>query len=334
MTLGSDDVVLELRDVRREFKSPVGTVNAVNGISLQVAKGEIVCVLGPNGAGKTTTVKMASTLLEPTSGDVIVAGIDAVRRPRDARKHSGLVLGGDRGFYMRASAIENLRFFAELQGVTGGQRERRISESLERVGLDHRAGDRVESFSRGMKQRLHIARALLSRPSLVLLDEPSIGLDPEGARELRKIVLDLRDAGRGILLTTHYLHEAEEIADDLIVIDGGVIAAQGSGADIARLAGVTAVTTFRSSSIGENALEKLRRIDGVANVLAEQRRGIMFVDVIWASPEAREDELLLELGDANDVEALATREATLEEAYIAFLQRRRLHGASGESRLK
>ena len=334
MTSYNPDSVLELRDVRRLFKSPAGTVHAVDGISLQVSKGEIVCVLGPNGAGKTTTVKMASTLLEPTSGEVIVAGIDAVRRPREARKHSGLVLGGDRGFYMRASAIENLRFFAELQGVTGTKREKRIGELLERVGLDQRARDRVESFSRGMKQRLHIARALLSSPSLVLLDEPSIGLDPEGARELRKLVLELRDAGRGILLTTHYLHEAEEIADDLIVIDGGVIAAQGSGADIARLAGVTAVTTFRSASIGENALEKLRRIEGVANVIAEQRRAIMFVDVIWASPKAREDELLFVLGDAIDVEAIVTRNATLEEAYLAFLQRRRLEGACGVNRLK
>lgn len=332
MTAENLDSVLELRDVRRVFRTPAGPVNAVNGISLKVLKGEIVCVLGPNGAGKTTTVKMASTLLEPTSGEVIVAGIDAVRRPREARKHSGLVLGGDRGFYMRASAIENLRFFAELQGVTGSQREKRIGDLLERVGLKDRAKDRVEAFSRGMKQRLHIARALLSDPSLVLLDEPSIGLDPEGARELRKLVLELRDSGRGILLTTHYLHEAEEIADELIVIDGGVIAAQGSGADIARLAGVTAVTTFRSASIGQVALEKLRCVEGVAKVLAEQRRGIMFVDVIWASVDAAEDRLLSVLGEGNDVTAIATRDATLEEAYIAFLQRRRLEGAHGSSR--
>lgn len=335
MTANDRDPALTLRDVRRDFTTADGTLTAVDGISLDVLRGQIVCVLGPNGAGKTTTVKMAATLLEPTSGDVVVAGIDAVRHPREARKHSGLVLGGDRGFYMRASAIENLRFFAELQGVTGAQRERRIRELLDRVGLGNRAKDRVESFSRGMKQRLHIARALLSGPCLVLLDEPSIGLDPEGAKELRKIVVELRDSGRGVLLTTHYLHEAEELADELIVVDGGVIAAQGTGADIAKLAGVTAVTTFRSATVTDDAIEKLRKVEGVANVLAEQRRGIVFVDITWASAEVREDHLLRVIGDTSAVEALVTRDATLEEAYLAFLQRRRLGGViDGTVRLR
>lgn len=311
-------------DVSRSFTSPNGVRQAVDRLNLSVGAGEIVCILGPNGAGKTTTIKLAATLLEPTSGSIRVGGIDAVQSPRGARQVTGLVLGGDRGFYSRATAEENLKFFAELQGVSGRKRGERIATALEAVGLGERKRDRVETFSRGMKQRLHIARALIAEPALVLLDEPSIGLDPEGARELRHLVAGLRDEGRSIVLTTHYMHEAEELADRLIVIDEGSIVAEGSARDIAGRAGVTTVTSLRASVFHAELEAALLAVEGIAKVSSEARDGLWFVDVIWAGPPAVEQQLRQIVDSADGMDVVFSRDTTLEESYLAFLGQRRL----------
>lgn len=307
---------LEMRGVGREFGTASGTRVGVADVSLRVEAGTILCVLGPNGAGKTTTVRMASTLLIPTRGKIFVNGIDAVADPRRARERTGLVLGGDRGFYLRATAGENLQFFGELQGVTGRRRRHRVPEVLEQVGLTDRSGDRVETFSRGMKQRLHLARALLAQPSLLLLDEPSIGLDPEGARDLRQLVLGLRSAGHGILLTTHYLHEAEEIADELMVIDHGRVAARGSVQDIAGVAGVGAVTSLSTADLSPGLAERSENVPGVIQVVDERRRGVRHVDIMWDSSGSRVDSLRGIWGQDTEY---VTRPASLEESYLAFL---------------
>lgn len=316
MTQSNDAPTLDMRGVGREFDTAGGPRVGVVDVSLRVDAGSILCLLGPNGAGKTTTVRMASTLLIPTRGRILVDGIDAVADPRRARERTGLVLGGDRGFYLRASARENLQFFGELQGVRGRRRRQRIPEVLDRVGLAERAGDRVETFSRGMRQRLHLARALLAHPRLLLLDEPSIGLDPEGARDLRHLVVELRSAGHAILLTTHYLHEAEEIADDLLVIDHGRVAARGSVQDIAAVAGVGAVTSLTTADHSSGLAERSERLPGVMQVVDERRRGVRHVDIVWDSAGARVDSLRGIWGDGTE---FRTRPASLEESYLAFL---------------
>lgn len=199
--------------------------------------GEIVGLLGPNGAGKTTTVRMCATLLTPTSGRVFVDGIDAVAHPSAARRRTGLVLGGDAGFYSRASARKNLLFFADVAGVRTGDRRKRVADALAAVSLTDRANDPVRDFSRGMKQRLHIARALLGRPSLLLLDEPTTGLDPQIAVEIRALIRSLADDGAGILLTSHHLGEVEQLADRVQVIAQGREIAAGTVAEIAAASG-------------------------------------------------------------------------------------------------
>ncbi len=196
---------VEARDLRRTFRTRTGvlrrtakTVEAVRGVSFDIERGELFGLLGPNGAGKTTTIKMLITLLLPTSGTARVLGHDVVDDVREVRRRIGYVFGGDRGLYERLSALDNLRYFSELYGVPPRQQKARIGELLELVGLTGRERERVEGFSRGMRQRLHIARGLLHDPDVLFLDEPSIGIDPVGARELRATIASLSYAGKTV----------------------------------------------------------------------------------------------------------------------------------------
>ncbi len=312
-------VALEMDDVSRRFETAGGERTAIAHLSLHVDPGEILCLLGPNGAGKTTTVRMASTLLRPTSGRVTIAGVDAVRDPRGARRGLGLVLGGDRGFYMRASARENVRFFGVLQGLTSREARKRTEIVLEQVGLADRASDPVEALSRGMRQRLHIARALTSSPQLLLLDEPSTGLDPQTARDLRSLVRGLVDDGAAILLTTHDMREAEQLADRVAVIDHGHMVAHGGVPEIARSAGVTSVVSWQVSADSAAPTGALESIPGVRAVVTSERNGITTVDVLLSGAPGSVALVRAAAGPAT-LTGPAERPATLEEAYLALLE--------------
>src|SRR5438046_2514886 len=231
--------VVEAEDLRRTYKTTTGTirrrsieVEAVRGVSFEIAEGELFGLLGPNGAGKTTTIKMLITLLIPTSGSARVLGLDVVKDAREVRKRIGYVFGGERGLYERLSAYDNLRYFAELYAVPPREQKPRIEALLDLVGLKGREKERVEGYSRGMRQRLHIARGLLHDPPVVVLDEPTIGLDPVGARELRQTIAELAQAGKSVLLTTHYMYEADALCDRIAVISQARIVATGTPADL------------------------------------------------------------------------------------------------------
>ena len=195
---------------------------AVERVDLAVRQGTVFGLLGPNGAGKTTTIKMLSTLLIPSGGRAAVAGFDVIRQEREVRRRLGVVLGGDRGLYGKLSARDNLVYFGRLYGLPGRTLGGRADELLTLVGLADRADDRAEGFSRGMKQRLHLARALLHDPPVIFLDEPTIGLDPAAAVNLRQIVQALVPE-HTVLLTTHYLQEADELCDRIAIVDHGVV---------------------------------------------------------------------------------------------------------------
>src|SRR5574338_615009 len=207
---------IEAIDLARTYRTHTGVIRrrrldvpAVRGVNFEVQPGELFGLLGPNGAGKTTTIKMLITLLLPTSGTARVMGYDVIRDTTEVRQRIGYVFGGDRGLYDRVSALDNLRYFAELYGVDPAEQRNRIAALLELVGLTGREKEKVEGYSRGMRQRLHIARGLLHDPPVVFLDEPTIGVDPVGARDLRKTIASLTAAGKTVLLTTHYMFEAD-----------------------------------------------------------------------------------------------------------------------------
>ena len=198
---------------------------AVDGVSFGIRAGEIFGLLGPNGAGKTTTIRMLCTLLEPTSGTATVNGYDVRRQAHLVRQSLGAVLTGERSIYWKLTGRENLTYFAALYHIPPATARKRIAELLERLDLAGRADEYVERYSSGMKQRIAIAKALLASPPVLLLDEPTIGLDPQSARNLRELILEIQAEGRTILLTTHYMEEADQLCDRVGIIDSGTIIA-------------------------------------------------------------------------------------------------------------
>src|ERR1700758_4429866 len=256
--------VVEAEDLRRTYRTTTGTfrrraldVEAVRGVSFEIGEGELFGLLGPNGAGKTTTIKMLITLLIPTAGSARVLGYDVVKDAREVRKRIGYVFGGERGVYERLSGYDNLRYFAELYGVPPKLQKRRIEELLEQVGLKDREHERAEGYSRGMKQRLHVARGLLHDPEVLFLDEPTIGLDPVGARELRSTIASLTAAGKTVLLTTHYMFEADALCDRIAVISKGEIVAEGTPADLKRGVGQGSVLEVEVYGVEEETIERV-----------------------------------------------------------------------------
>ena len=322
--------ILEAHDLRRTFTTTTGVlrrnrkeVEAVRGVSFAIEPGELFGLLGPNGAGKTTTIKMLITLLLPTSGSATILGLDVVRDAREVRRQIGYVFGGDRGLYERLSALDNLRYFAELYAVPARDQRARIGELLELVGLTGREKERVEGFSRGMRQRLHIARGLLHDPALLFLDEPSIGIDPVGARELRQTIAGLRDQGKTILLTTHYMFEADELCDRIAVIRTGELVAQGTPAQLkARVTAGSVVEVETFSGVGETDVRGrvgvVGALPGVRSVVVDDGAAGETL-VVQVEPGADVTAAVLGALRGTRVGRVVTREPTLEDAYVQLV---------------
>lgn len=204
------------------FRTRKKEVVAVKSLDLQIQPGEIVGLLGINGAGKTTTIKMLSTLLMPTAGNIEIDGINALKDPMKVKKRVNMIAGGERMLYWRLTARENLAYFGSLYGLSGKTLTERINDLLKAVDLGAAADTPVERYSKGMKQRLQIARGLINDPSYLFLDEPTLGLDAPIAKHLREHIRDLAvQEGKGILLTSHYLSEVESLCERVYIIDKG-----------------------------------------------------------------------------------------------------------------
>jgi len=295
-----------------------GSFAAVDGLDLDIRGGELFGLLGPNGAGKTTTIKMLITLLIPTAGEARVLGFDVVKDAREVRKRIGYVFGGDRGVYERLSALDNLRYFAELYAVPAREQKRRIAELLDLVGLAGREKERVEGYSRGMRQRLHVARGLLHDPPVLFLDEPTIGLDPVGARELRATIASLTAIGKTVLLTTHYMFEADALCDRIAVIAEGKIVAEGTPRDLKAGVARGKVVEIEVYGTADEAVERLRVVEGVRSVSVEER-GQAQVLVVQVDGEREVTHALLGRLDGSSVGRVSSREPTLEDAYVALV---------------
>lgn len=308
---------LSVASLSREFKGR----SVVTDVSFSIHPGQIVGLVGPNGAGKTTTVRMCSTLLAPTSGTVTICGVDAIRHRRQARRHLGIVLGGEAGFYNRASVRDNLLFFADVFAVPHSQRHRQVDKSLERVGLAARANDPVQELSRGMKQRLHIARGILAEPKVLMLDEPTNGLDPEISIGIRRLIRELTGEGMGVLITTHLLTEMEELSDTIHVLQGGRIIASGGAAHIAQQAGISTVSTCSVPLGVEDNLNRLLGALGdhpaVARVAHLPMEARHLVTVSWEDQPQDLKALASDYG--LNVEDLGHRRPSLEESYLALV---------------
>ena len=323
--MSATTAAIEVRDLRKRYISYRGTFRrtrtenvALAGIDLTIQRGELFGLLGPNGAGKTTTTKILTTLLLPDSGTATVLGIDVVRETSAVRRRIGFVFGGERGLYWRLSGLDNLRYFADLYGIPPEVSRRRIADLLDRLGLAGRERDKVEQYSRGMKQRLHLARGLLNDPEVLFLDEPTIGLDPVGARELRTLIRGLADAGKTIFLTTHYMFEADAICDRIAVIKKGSIVAQGTPASIKELVDEVGVVEFEAVGVPPNGVQALRAVGGVSSVSVVEEELAQRVTVRCARPA----DVMTQLGvifEGVELRRITSRDPTLEDAYVQLV---------------
>ncbi|MEV0842393.1 ABC transporter ATP-binding protein [Actinocatenispora sera] len=319
------DLAIEAVGLHRTYRTRTGwlrprrgTVDAVRGVDFAVARGELFGLLGPNGAGKTTTIKMLNTLLAPTAGTARVMGLDVVRDTRAVRRRIGYVFGGDRGLYERLSALDNLRYFAELYGVPAREQRARIGALLDAVDLTGRERERVEGYSRGMRQRLHIARGLLHEPDVLFLDEPSIGVDPVAARELRAMIAELSASGTTVLLTTHYMAEAEELCDRIAVIAAGRLAALGTADELKHAAAGRRVLSVEAYGVTDAHLARLDALPGVRDATVEVSGAQQTLYIQTDAHIDVQSAVLRELAGVR-LGRVETRAPTLEDAYVAIV---------------
>lgn len=224
--------IIAVKDLKRSYNTKVGLLNqetkvveALKGLSFDIFPGEIFGLLGPNGAGKTTTIKILTTLLAPTSGEAKVLNYNTFGDETKIRHRINFIFGGERSLYWRLSGEDNLKYFSDLYLIPRNQQPELLDRLFKLVGLEEVRLHKVETYSKGMKQRLQIARALLNDPEIIFLDEPSLGLDPVGARALKQIIREIAAQGKTVLLTTHYMPEAEELCDRIAIINHGELVA-------------------------------------------------------------------------------------------------------------
>ncbi len=322
----SEGPVVRAQDLRRSYRTRTGTfrrerkeVEAVRGVSFDIAAGELFGLLGPNGAGKTTTIKMLITLLLPTGGSAEVLGHDVVADAREVRRHIGYVFGGDRGLYERLSALDNLRYFAELYGVPPREQRERIGMLLEMVGLTGREKERVEGFSRGMRQRLHIARGLLHDPEVLFLDEPTIGIDPVGARELRAtIAAAARSRARRSCSPPTTCSRPTSCATASRSSGAGEIVAEGAPSVLKQRVTAGHVVEVETFGLPDEAADAVRRLAGVRSATVEER-GQAQVLMVQVEPGAEITSSVLGLLSGVNVGRVSSREPSLEDAYVELV---------------
>jgi len=305
-----DAVVVE--EIRRVFtprkRDPV---TALDGVSLAIPAREVHGLLGPNGAGKTTLVKILSTVLLPTGGRASVLGHDVVTEARAVRPQIGIVFGGERGLYWRLSGRQNLEYWGALYKLSRAEIRERTEQLLERVGISERADERVETYSRGMKQRLHLARGLIGDARVLFLDEPTTGMDPLAAREFRALIGELRGEGRTILLATHDMAEAETLCDRVTLIDRGTILATESPRTLGRV--ISRFQRIDVEGAPEALVAQVAALAGVASVVP----GDVGVRIEVAEEGVTADVLKL-LVDGG-VTSVRTSMPSLEEVYVHLI---------------
>jgi ABC-2 type transport system ATP-binding protein len=293
-------------------------VVAVKDVSFEVGYGELFGLVGPNGAGKTTTIKMLTTMLIPTSGKATVLGHDVQKSVTKVREGIGIVLGGERGLYTRVNAIDNLRYFADLYGVPANVRDKRIKELLEFMGLWDRARDRVETYSKGMKQRLHLARGLINDPELIFMDEPTIGLDPEIARDTRDMIQQLVEKGKTVLLTTHYMFEADELCKRVAIIRKGEIAALDTPSGLKKFVRDASVVEVEGFGITDKEVAKFKETRDVLSVSADlgENKQVLRIQTPKGSEIISAVQEILKNSRIYDIKI---KEPTLEDAYLRLV---------------
>jgi ABC-2 type transport system ATP-binding protein len=307
--------MLEVIALRKNY----GGIVAVNGVSLKAAKGETIGLLGPNGAGKTTTVSIIAGLLRPDSGEVLIDGRRLQGDTDPAKRNIGLV-PQDIGLYPEISARENLDLFGALYGMDGPHRRRAIDAALDLVGLAERAKDKVEGFSGGMMRRLNLAAALLHDPQLLLLDEPTVGVDPQSRNAIFDNLETLKKRGKTLLYTTHYMEEAERLCDRMVIVDRGKVIADDTMQGLHRLLPVANLLTIELEDSKKDGLrpEELQALPGVQSV--EMRGGMLRIGIRDLAADSR-GILGWLVEHRHPFEHVASERASLETVFLTLTGR-------------
>lgn len=304
------------------FRGRKKVVEALRGVSFAVREGEVFGLLGPNGAGKTTTIKILSTLLLPDSGDAWVNGYHVVREAERVRESIGVSLYSDRGFYWKLTGRENLLYFASLYHLDPGWAKDRVDELLALVGLEEDADRLVEEYSTGMKSKLNIARALLHDPPILFLDEPTIGLDPNSARKVRELIVELKRKGKTVLLTTHNMFEADMLSDRVAIMNRGLIVAEGTPAELKKSVAEHAIVEVEVLGFkGDGQLSGLAGVSGVvrhAAQVVDPASGRASLRVISSSEDALGGVLQVLLREGLKILSVRVVEPTLEDVFVYY----------------
>ena len=291
---------------------------AVDNLSFTVKKGEIFGLLGPNGAGKTTTIKMLSTLHIPTSGRASVLGYDVVEEAKNLYDKINIIFGGERGFYWRLSGRENLKYFADLYNMDRTIAQQRIEDLLEFVGLADRADEKVETYSSGMKQKLHIARGLINDPEVLFLDEPTIGLDPSAARTMRHFVKELSDMGKTVFLTTHYMFEADELCNRIAIINKGNLMTIKPPSELKALVTELSVVEVLLTKVVVEELETFKKTFSGSILSLQEKDGGCYIQ-LNAQLNSSVLAEITSIFQKSQVNQVKVKEPTLEDAYLKMV---------------
>ena len=302
--------ILEVRNLAKNY----GGFQAVKGVSFNIEEGEIFSLLGPNGAGKTTTISMLSTLYKPTSGDATIGGHSITKDPMAVRAVIGVV-PQDLALYEDLTARENLTFWGQMYNLRGKPLNARVDEVLEQIGLTDKAGQRVKTFSGGMKRRVNIGVGLLHKPRLLFMDEPTVGIDPQSRRAILDTVKDLNKQGMTLLYTTHYMEEAGELSHRVGIIDHGQMIALGTQKELTQQVGQaeTLILHIGGNDDSEALAKTLKGIQGVRQAEAAGSE----VSVVCAEAE---EVLAAVVGKANErgikIHSIDIREPNLEAVFL------------------
>jgi ABC-2 type transport system ATP-binding protein len=269
----NNDKAIRVQDLYKNFED----IHAVQGVSFDVRAGEIFSLLGPNGAGKSTIISMLSCLLEPTQGDALVMGHSILREQMAVKEAIG-VIPQEIALYENLSARENLNFWGKMYGLRGAALRQRVDEVLEVIGLAERQKGRVSKFSGGMKRRLNIGIALLHKPQVIIMDEPTVGIDPQTRRNILDNVKELNRQGMTVLYTTHYMEEAQELSDHIAIMDQGEVIAQGTHDELVTIVGELDRIDLTINAESERVMEQWQATDGVHQVSADDSQLTLLVD--------------------------------------------------------
>jgi ABC-2 type transport system ATP-binding protein len=313
------ETIIDVKHLTRIYNLPKKQIKeALKGISFHVLKGEVFGLLGPNGAGKTTTMKILTTLLTPTSGSVTILGKDVKKEGEKIRKYINFVYGGEKGVYGRLTAFEYMSYFCTLYKIQIKKQNELIENLLKLVGLEDAKNQRIHTYSKGMIQRLHIARSLINDPQVLFLDEPTIGLDPIGAKMLRELVKKLSQQGITIILTTHYMHEADELCDRIAFIKNGEITLIGAPEKIKKdcnhlqLYEATINLQFEQDINYDSLLQNVE--------IETIRDSFKIVKFEISDPEKTLSQLEDHIKKYGEVLRIKKRDITLEDAYIHHMK--------------